>query len=297
MEMFDQNAYPEVDSIMRDVDKYDLYKHLVDLQAYGLTVVPPEKMQFGDTFVQRLRDALVRACEKRNGIRIDDYRTSTATWGQTMTKSWDLFEEDDVFAEAAVNPVSLTLVRWLLGQSATLGGQTWIIKGQNDIGVERLHSDAHGVPSGGGLIQHQCNASILATDYNGPEDGPTIFVPGSHHYGRGTHPHEENPETTPYKVVPVIGKAGSLAIWGGGTWHAAAKRTAPGLRLTLVQHYFRTYMRPQMDYEKATPAHLFEQFPELERVIGKALHPFQDTRQADLERAKLMANAGTDPFA
>ena len=66
--MFDQNAYPEVDSIMRDVDKYDLYKHLVDLQAYGLTVVPPEKMQFGGTFVQRLRDALVRACEKRNGI-------------------------------------------------------------------------------------------------------------------------------------------------------------------------------------------------------------------------------------
>ena len=185
MEMFDQNAYPEVDSIMRDVDKYDLYKHLVDLQAYGLTVVPPEKMQLGDTFVQRLRDALVRACEKRNGIQIGDYRTSTATWGQTMTKSWDLFEEDQVFVEAAVNPVSLTLVRWLLGQSATLGGQTWIIKGQNDIGVERLHSDAHGVPSGGGLIQHQCNASILATDYNGPEDGPTIFVPGSHHYGRG----------------------------------------------------------------------------------------------------------------
>ena len=41
--MFDQNAYPEVDSIMRDVDKYDLYKHLVDLQAYGLTVVPQKK--------------------------------------------------------------------------------------------------------------------------------------------------------------------------------------------------------------------------------------------------------------
>ena len=92
MEMFDHNAYPEVDSIMRDVDKYDLYKHLVDLQAYGLTVVPPEKMQLGDTFVQRLRDALVRACEKRNGIQIGDYRTSSATWGQTMTKSWDLFE-------------------------------------------------------------------------------------------------------------------------------------------------------------------------------------------------------------
>jgi hypothetical protein len=42
---------------------------------------------------------------------------------------------------------------------------------------------------------------------------------------------------------------------------------------------------------------LYEQFPDLERVIGKPLHPFQDTRQADLERAKLMANAGTDPFA
>ena len=55
-------------------------------------------------------------------------------------------------------------------------------------------------------------------------------------------------------------------------------------------------MRPQMDYEKATPAHLYEQFPELERVIGKALHPFQDTRQADLERAKLMAKRGDRPL-
>ncbi len=295
MNLSDYNVYPDVDNLMSDIRKYDLSEHIVELQAYGMTVVPPEKMQSQDGFVERLRSAIIRTCEQRNDIKLGDYATAVAGMANTGKNSWDLLEEDEVFVEAAVNPVNLTLVRWLLGQSAVFSGQTWIIKGQGDGGLG-LHSDSHGIPPGAGHIAHMCNASWICTDYESADDGPTVFVPGSHHYGRATLPHESNLKDTPFKFVPLIAKAGSLAIWNGATWHASEARSNPGIRVTLVQNYMRSYMRPQHNYEGASPQ-LLKKYPELERVIGKALYPYEDSRNPQPERIAPFLRTGTDPFA
>ena len=294
MSLSSYEAYPDVDNLMAEIDKYDLYEHIVELEAYGMTVVPPEKMQSSAGFVDRLREAILRTCEKRNGCKIGDYRTASLDRGKTGS-SWHLLEEDEVFVEAAINPVNLALVRWLLGQSAVFSGQTWIIKGQGSPGLG-LHSDSHGIPPGAGQIAHMCNASWVCTDYAGQDDGPTLFVPGSHHYGRATLPHEADLSSTPYRFVPLIAEAGSLAIWNGATWHASAARTNPGLRVTLVQNYMRSYMRVQHDYETTSPQ-LLEKYPELERVVGKALYPYADARAPDYSRVAPFMRAGTDPFA
>lgn len=288
-------AYPDVDNLMAEIDTYGLHEHIVELEAYGMTVVPPEKMQSSDGFVERLRDAIIRTCEKRSGMTIGDHRTAKVDLRKAGT-SWHLLEEDEVFVEAAINPVVLALVRWLLGQSAVFSGQTWIIKNEGSPGVG-LHSDSHGIPPGAGQIAHMCNASWVCTDYASQDDGPTLFVPGSHHYGRATLPHEANLENTPYKFVPLIAKAGSLAIWNGATWHASEARTKPGLRVTLVQNYMRPYMRPQRNYEVGTSPQLLQKYPELERVIGKSLYPYADSRNPDWERVPTFMRTGTDPFA
>ncbi len=287
-------VYPPVDSLMADFRKYDLFEHAVELEAYGMTVVPPEKLATTDNFIERLRDAIIRACETRNNIVIGDAATASPPLDKVFRNSWDLLEEDEVFVEAAINPVVLTLVRWMLGQSAKFSGQTWIIKGQGAPGLG-LHSDSHGIPSGAGQIAHMCNASWICTDYNGSEDGPTVFVPGSHKYGRATLPHEADLENTPYKFVPLIAKAGSMAIWNGATWHASEKRTNPGLRVTLVQNYMRSYMRVQHNYEHTSPQ-LLEKYPELEKVIGKSLYPYEDPQNPDPTRIAPMMRSGTDPF-
>ena len=296
MSLADYQVYPDVDNLMAEIKKYDLFEHIVELEAYGLTIVPPEKMQTSEGFVDRLRDAIIRTCEQRNGIDLGDYRTSKISIAEVQKNSWDLLEEDEVFVEAAINPVNMALVRWLLGQSAVFSGQTWIIKGEGD-GAIGLHSDSHGIPTGAGQIAHMCNASWICTDYNGSEDGPTVFVPGSHNQGRATLPHEANLENTPYKFVPLIAKAGSLAIWNGATWHASEARTNPGLRVTLVQNYMRTYMRPQHNYEADTSPQLLQKYPELERVIGKALYPYEDSQNPDYTRVGDFMRTGTDPFA
>ena len=295
MSLADYNVYPDVDTLMGQIRQFDLFEHVVELEAYGMTVVPPEKMQAADGFIERLRDAIIRTCEQRNGIEIGDYRTATPPLDQTGKNSWDLLEEDEVFVAAAINPVVLTLVRWLLGQSAIFSGQSWIIKGQGSGGAG-VHSDSHGIPSGAGQIAHMCNASWVCTDYASADDGPTVFVPGSHHYGRATLPHESSLENTPYKVVPLIAKAGSLAIWNGATWHASQKRSNAGLRVTLVQKYMRSYMRVQHNYEDTSPQ-LLKKYPELERVIGKSLYPYEDSQNPEGSRIRPTMRTGTDPFA
>lgn len=295
MYLSEYGVYPDVDNLMADIRQYELQDHIIELEAYGMTVVPPEKMHASPGFIDRLRDAILRTCEKRNGITIGDYRTAKAP-PEAGRNGWDLLEEDDVFVEAAINPVNLTLVRWLLGQSAVFSGQTWIIKSQGGKGLG-LHSDSHGIPPGAGQIAHMCNASWICTDYESSADGPTVFVPGSHHYGRATLPHEADLTNTPFRFVPLIAKAGSLAIWNGATWHASEARTNPGLRVTLVQNYMRSYMRPQHLYDTDTSPQLLQKYPELARVIGKPLYPYADSQNPEPARIAPFMKTGTDPFA
>ena len=288
-------TYPAVDRLMACIDQFNLHHHVVDLQAYGLTIVPPETMRIADDFIDRLRGAILRVCEQRNQVDLGNYLDTPTAPRLTHRNSWDLLEEDDVFVEAAINPVNLTLVRWLLGQSAVFSGQTWIIKGPGAPGLG-LHSDAHGIPPGAGQIAHMCNASWICTDYESIADGPTVFVPGSHHYARATLPHETDVENTAFKVVPLLAKAGSLAIWNGATWHAAKPRTREGLRITLVQNYMRSYMRVQRDYEDIDPK-LLRKYPALSEIIGQALYPYSDPKNPDQSRVAPFMHTGTDPYA
>ena len=43
MSLAEYKVYPDVDDLMVDITQYDLHEHIVELQAYGMTVVPPEK--------------------------------------------------------------------------------------------------------------------------------------------------------------------------------------------------------------------------------------------------------------
>ena len=298
MDIASYEASPYVDPLMQDLERYDLMKHALELEAYGLTVIPREKMGITKDFPKRLREAILRTCERRNDIEIGDYREASAEQTKkSFINSWYLLQEDDVFAEAATNPRVLTIARWLLGQSAVLAGHTWIIKPENAGGLG-LHSDAHGIPPGGGHIAHVANLSWLCTDYAGADDGPTVFVPGSHRYGRATLPHESSLKDTPFEVVPLHGEAGSLAVWHGGTWHGSTARKNPGLRVTLVQVYMRMHMRPIHLWDRnEIDEGLLERFPDLEKVLGlESLYPYRE-HNSHPERVGPFMRTGTDPFA
>ena len=95
MDISEYGTSPHVDPLMQELEEFGLFKHVVELEAYGMTVVPKELMGVDDDFVSRLRDAILRTCEKRNGISIDDYKIAAPDKEKTG-KSWALLPEDDL---------------------------------------------------------------------------------------------------------------------------------------------------------------------------------------------------------
>ena len=68
---------PNADVLVGDISKYGLERHIVELDAYGFTVVPPQTLGIRDGFVDDLRDAILRVNERRNNVQYGDYRTAT----------------------------------------------------------------------------------------------------------------------------------------------------------------------------------------------------------------------------
>ena len=58
MDIADYQKAVNIDPVMNEIDNYNLYKHIVELEAYGLTVVPPETLGVNEDFINRLRSGI-----------------------------------------------------------------------------------------------------------------------------------------------------------------------------------------------------------------------------------------------
>lgn len=79
MSIAELHTSPNADAIMLELEKYDLVQHALELEAYGVTIVPREKLGVSKRWASKLRNAILSTCEKRNGVTIGNYRTSKAT--------------------------------------------------------------------------------------------------------------------------------------------------------------------------------------------------------------------------
>lgn len=274
----------DADAIRIEAQALGLEKHLLDLHTYGVTIVPPETMAAPE-LTERLRDAILRVIAERHDLEVPkDWRTHSKAWGGP--KTWCYLFEDEAFIEAALHPVARCLAQFLCGRNVVLQGTPAIIKTRekdsatgNEDGFLVLHTDTHGVPSPLPEYAQFCNLSWLLTDYNGPEDGPTVLVPGSHRFGRMPRPDEAYwwKEGAPIAPTPLVGKAGSLAVWHGSLWHGSQPRTADGMRITLPYAYGRSYLEPIHSWDKMVAAGdytaIFDKFPGLHDLLG-LWHPY-----------------------
>ncbi|MCZ6617701.1 MAG: phytanoyl-CoA dioxygenase family protein [Gammaproteobacteria bacterium] len=302
---------PDADAIRLEARRLGLEKHLLELHTYGVTVIPPETVGDPD-LINRMRDAILRVLADRHGLEVpDDWRTHSKPWGGSKVWCW-LFE-DEALIEAALHPVALCIARFMCGRSVVLQGTPAIVKTQgtasrtNEEGYMRLHTDTHGVPSPLPEWAQLVNISWLLTDYNGPEDGPTVLVPGSQRFGRMPRGDESEwwLEGAPVQPIPLTGKAGSLAIWHGSLWHGSRPRTTEGMRITLPFVYARSYMQPIHSWtdalEENDNARWVEKYPELKTVLG-LWHPYPTDRDGpevpmEQEGTKHMIGVGDNIYA
>ncbi len=283
---------PDTDATRLEAEKLDIEQHLLELHTYGVTIVPPEKVAEPE-LIEQLRSAILRVIAERHDLEVpDDWRTHSEPWGGP--KAWCWLFEDESFIQAALNPTANCIAKFMCGRNVVLQGTPAIIKttgtpsrtgtkARNDEGFMRLHTDTHGVPSPLPEWAQLVNISWLLTDYNGPEDGPTVLVPGSHRYGRMPRDYEREwwVEDAPVQAVPLTGKAGSLAIWHGSLWHGSRPRSADGMRITLPFIYGRSYLQTIHDWPTALAqgdnAKWLEKYPELGDLLA-CWHPYPTDR-------------------
>ena len=161
--------------------------------------------------------------------------------------------EDRIFEELLMNEYALALAAHVCGEDGVLSACTVFLKGPADpprTGSKLqlgLHTDNNGwqypepfPPPESSLV---VNCTWLLNDYTA-DDGATVYVPGSHTLRRNPVGLEGED-----RCVTLEAPRGSLAVWGGNTWHGSLPRTKPGLRAGLAWAITRPFMAPQEPFQ------------------------------------------------
>ncbi|MEM7019748.1 MAG: phytanoyl-CoA dioxygenase family protein, partial [Pseudomonadota bacterium] len=245
---------PLMEKVWAEIGEHGLERYIAELDVRGYTVIEPE-IASPNGLAQQLLDAVAAVAERRNGEAPDletgaTHKNHKGRFAELLPGDGDspigdlmqsILLEDQVFEEALMNPVLLTMATYLCGYGVVLSSMGCFMKGPNESNFT-LHTDT---PMPSPLPPHSlvCNCTYVLTDFN-RENGSTAFVPGSHKWCRAPAPNEADPGKNEL-AVPVEAPAGSLVVWHGNTWHGAYRRTAPGLRVSVPVYMARQYVRTQ----------------------------------------------------
>ena len=246
-----------------------LERNIFELDSYGFTVVPPDKVA-DKAFFDRIRSTVLRVCKERTGIDFDldsngafgDYKAQPQTDGQFLL--FYLLMADRVFEEWIVNPTLYTLINYLMRGQQQLSSLTSFVKWKGERDTLGLHSDSP--PDRDGRMppcSDVANAAYCLTDYT-LDNGAIAMVPGSHHYCRQPKPGEGEEE-----AVPVEAEAGSLIVWHGNTWHGAFEKKTDGLRLNVTSYHCHRRLKTQERYQWHVTQEMIDRNPpEFARLVG-----------------------------
>lgn len=247
MEIGDWKATEGLNELVRGARKLGLERNLLELEAFGFTVVPPHQAAPKE-FVDRLRTAALRVAEDDDPSALDPNAAPSPVYGRQL---FHLLGEDPVFAEAMMNPYTLTLARYMLGMSCRL--YTTVIFFKNGpVGCTNLHCDSTGVPAPLPRYGNVCNVSWILTDYT-IETGTLYLVPGSHRQCR--HPTEQEQPAfmggaAPDDLgTPVEAEPGSMIVFHGNTWHGTVPKTDRAPRVAVSFGFCRNYVNPAESYD------------------------------------------------
>jgi hypothetical protein len=249
---------PDTDRAARErlsaeIAEYGLAEHIVDLELNGYTILPPGKGAPVE-LVDRVREAVCRVADDRRSFE-QRYKDHGA--GNQFAH---LLPEDPVFEEAALTPVMLTLVTYLVGYRARLSLIDALIKTNESDAPFGFHTDISSrVPRPWPARSITANVNWLLTDYN-RENGALCVVPGSHLWCeppppsfRMAHDHED--------VVVVEAPAGSMVVWHSNLWHGALPRTAEGSRMLMIMLFARPHVQASEEHWVTTTAEMIERNP------------------------------------
>lgn len=253
MDIEDWKSTGSVAPLLRELRQLDLETNIVELDAFGFTVVPPEKVApMG--FCTEVREALERTMLRRYG----DDGLAPERWANVNDIQRFMLWEDPIFERLTYNPAGLGLAQWLLGTDCVLSLCAAWVKGPGEV-----RTGIHGDYLDPALVAqpeqvNNCNMHYMLTDYT-KDDGSISFVPGSHKWRRQVTPDDSRYWTD--RAVAVEAPAGSMVIWGNHTWHGSYPKTTPGLRMTLQCEYMRRRHQTEEAYRETVTQEALDRNP------------------------------------
>ena len=227
---------------IREISCLGLDTNLRDLEVQGYTVVNGVLTK---DQIEKAKDAILRRVKKNTGRSIDPESASADDFRGMEYQPYLIFD-DPVFPEILLEPKTLALVTYLLGESCVLSSMGSHFRGPGGMPLP-LHADG-GVP-GMNEVSQVANCNYALTEYS-EESGALIMVPGSHRMNRQPSMSENwrsnnrslaevtaqisDPEElatldwqAPKGGVTLNLEPGDAVIWHGNTWHG-------GWRLSLI---------------------------------------------------------------
>ena len=243
MNIHDWPSAKTLSPLYRELKQLDLLEHVAELEAFGFTVLPPEKVGPGEQH-EAIRDALVRVARDRK-------HCAESALGEVFEDGQELMRfmlwDDPVFEKIMVAPAALGLIEYLLGTNCILSLCDGWVKGKGEARTG-IHCDwAQFEMPTFPPEPYTANFNYLLSDYT-KDDGALAFVPGSHRWRRWPAPEEA--EYWNDRCHPVEAPMGSMIIWGDHTWHGSYPRKADGLRLMMLGTYCRAHMQTQEPFRQ-----------------------------------------------
>ncbi len=236
-----------------ELKELGLETNIAELDAFGFTVVPPEKVGPPE-FCREVRAALERTMKRRYGAD----GLAPERWQNVSDIQRFMLWEDPVFEQLSYNPAGLGLAEYLLGTDCVLSLCAAWVKGPGEARTG-IHGDyldpAKNAQPG---IAINCNMHFMLSDYS-KDDGAISFVPGSHRWCRQATPPEAKYWAD--QAVAVEAPMGSMVIWGNHTWHGSYPKETPGLRMTLQCEYMRRRLQTEEAYRDTVTQEALDRNP------------------------------------
>jgi hypothetical protein len=267
MEIGDWPTVPDLAGLYREARALGVETNIAELEAFGFSVVEPDKLA-PPAFQKKLRAGLEKLLETEDAGAV-----ALNTLEQRPVDARQLFHlpaKGDVFVEAMLSPVLLTLAKYLCGVSMRLFSTVAFVKSEPGFAT-KLHSDSVGAPPPLPSAGHMCNASWLLSDYN-RQNGCLALVAGSHRFCR--HPTmADQPRvlggTGEDICVPIDAPAGSLVIFHGNMWHGAYPKHDSTLRAHIAYAFARNYVDRAESFDDMDEAEVERYGPEFAKIIGR----------------------------
>lgn len=269
MDIGDWKSVAGMGEVYRRAREFDLEPNIAELEAFGFTVIEPEKTGAPPGFADRLLETVMEMARQEDEDAVDlNKHADRPAYGRQL---FHLLARDPAFIEAAMNPVVRTMGAYMLGLSMRLYSMVAFVK-EGPARPTHMHTDSVGVPTPLPFYGTVCNVSWILSDYT-PDNGTLCIVPGSHRFCR--HPTEfEQPKfmggaMDDAMATPLIAKPGSLAVFTGNTWHGTYPKTTDSNRVHIATAFCRNYVNPAESYDDLPDELIAEHGPELARLIGR----------------------------